>query len=152
VLLKWPNDLMLQDRKLGGILIETRIAEAEIVRVVIGVGINWENPVPDTGINLRSFLNSTAANSLINPPCDLEALAAIVVQGLVMGYQTWQRQGLTSLLSDYQALLTTLGRSVRVEGQAGIVTGVTANGHLKVQLLSDHSEQEYQPGRISIGY
>jgi len=52
--LKWPNDLMLCGRKLGGILTETKVQQGRITKAVVGVGINW-NPVPETGINLLSF-------------------------------------------------------------------------------------------------
>lgn len=43
--LKWPNDLMLGDRKLGGVLCEARWIGGEAAWVAIGVGINVRNPV-----------------------------------------------------------------------------------------------------------
>ncbi|WP_448564942.1 biotin--[acetyl-CoA-carboxylase] ligase [Trichothermofontia sp.] len=55
VALKWPNDLVLQRRKLGGILTETRLRGDTIQQAVVGVGINWANPVPEVGINLQTF-------------------------------------------------------------------------------------------------
>jgi BirA family biotin operon repressor/biotin-[acetyl-CoA-carboxylase] ligase len=51
--LKWPNDLMLERRKLGGILIETRWSGSTLAWVAIGVGINVVTPtaIPDaTGL------------------------------------------------------------------------------------------------------
>ncbi|MBA3317474.1 MAG: biotin--[acetyl-CoA-carboxylase] ligase [Gemmatimonadales bacterium] len=44
--LKWPNDLMLDDRKLGGILCEARWTGDAPAWVAIGVGINVRNPIP----------------------------------------------------------------------------------------------------------
>lgn len=44
--LKWPNDLMLDDRKLGGILCEARWSGDAPAWVAIGVGINIRNPIP----------------------------------------------------------------------------------------------------------
>src|SRR5690606_39038778 len=44
VALKWPNDLAWRDRKLGGILVERRSADASLAHVVIGVGINVSVP------------------------------------------------------------------------------------------------------------
>ena len=41
VQLKWPNDLLLKGRKLGGIKTETKINQGRIQTAVIGVGINW---------------------------------------------------------------------------------------------------------------
>ena len=79
VYIKWPNDLIWQGKKLGGILTETRMQGAKITRAIVGVGINWANPVPETGINLQSCLTITS----------LEQLAAITIQGLITGYHQW---------------------------------------------------------------
>jgi BirA family transcriptional regulator, biotin operon repressor / biotin---[acetyl-CoA-carboxylase] ligase len=46
VRLKWPNDLMVGDRKLGGILCEARWQGESLAWVVAGVGINVANPIP----------------------------------------------------------------------------------------------------------
>ncbi|NJK36097.1 MAG: biotin--[acetyl-CoA-carboxylase] ligase, partial [Oscillatoriales cyanobacterium SM2_2_1] len=52
VRLKWLNDLILERRKLGGILTETRMLGDRLVYAVVGVGINWRNPVPVGAIGL----------------------------------------------------------------------------------------------------
>jgi BirA family transcriptional regulator, biotin operon repressor / biotin---[acetyl-CoA-carboxylase] ligase len=44
--LKWPNDLMLEDQKLGGLLCEARWAGEALAWVAVGVGLNIRNPVP----------------------------------------------------------------------------------------------------------
>jgi biotin-[acetyl-CoA-carboxylase] ligase BirA-like protein len=51
--IKWPNDLVSQGRKIGGILTESRLAHSptpghapQLQQVVIGVGLNWDNPLP----------------------------------------------------------------------------------------------------------
>ncbi|MGB7443967.1 MAG: biotin--[acetyl-CoA-carboxylase] ligase [Coleofasciculaceae cyanobacterium] len=174
VLLKWPNDLLLAGRKLGGILTETRVQHGQINKAVVGVGINWSNPTPDSGINLQSFYGNLAfkfpsllqegretlavkgiakerskedflpklesthnRQELLNPTItSLESLAAVVVQGLLSGYQSWLEKGVERLLASYLELLDSLGRHILVDGQQGIITGVTATGELKVSLLS----------------
>jgi BirA family biotin operon repressor/biotin-[acetyl-CoA-carboxylase] ligase len=45
--LKWPNDLMLDDRKVGGILCEARWQGQKLEWVAAGVGLNVQNPVPE---------------------------------------------------------------------------------------------------------
>jgi BirA family transcriptional regulator, biotin operon repressor / biotin---[acetyl-CoA-carboxylase] ligase len=45
--IKWPNDLMVGDRKLGGVLCEARWQGESLTWVVAGIGINVANPVPD---------------------------------------------------------------------------------------------------------
>ena len=60
VMLKWPNDLLLGDRKLGGILCEMRWQAERANWVVIGVGINVANPLP---VELRDRATSLASHA-----------------------------------------------------------------------------------------
>ena len=47
VMLKWPNDLIVSDRKLGGILCEARWQGASLAWIAAGIGLNVTNPIPD---------------------------------------------------------------------------------------------------------
>jgi BirA family transcriptional regulator, biotin operon repressor / biotin---[acetyl-CoA-carboxylase] ligase len=154
--LKWPNDVVLCGQKLGGILTETRVTHQQIDWAVVGVGLNGFNPVPPTGINLQAYL---AANPILNnfnaiclnpEPLSLEAIAAIVLDGLNLGYSRLQQDGIESLLADYEALLIHIGHRVHLEGQMGSVIGVTPQGKLRVQLR--HGVQAIEPGGLQFGY
>ncbi|MEB3175862.1 MAG: biotin--[acetyl-CoA-carboxylase] ligase, partial [Cyanobacteriota bacterium] len=57
--LKWPNDLLLEGRKLGGIKLE-----AKGNALVVGAGLNWANPVPPTGAQLQPFCRSAGLSRL----------------------------------------------------------------------------------------
>lgn len=152
--IKWLNDLVVAGRKLGGILTETRIAQQRLRQTVIGVGINWQNPVPETGINLQSVLASQT-NQPDAKIQSLEMLAAIVVYGLVKGYVCYRQQGIEALLCNYHSLLTNMNQLITVEGAAGQVVGVSSQGKLRVKLTAAEfaaSEIELQPGEFSLGY
>jgi BirA family biotin operon repressor/biotin-[acetyl-CoA-carboxylase] ligase len=151
--LKWPNDLMLCGRKLGGILTETKVQQGRITKAVVGVGINWANPVPETGINLQSFQANQPA-----PIASLEMLAAVTLLGIASGYEHSQT-GIDALLPSYQELLTSRGRLVFVNGHAGIIVGVTSTGELQVRLCAEKATNSVadreiclKPGTISLGY
>jgi BirA family transcriptional regulator, biotin operon repressor / biotin---[acetyl-CoA-carboxylase] ligase len=150
VTLKWPNDLLLLGRKLGGILTETRVHQGQITKAVVGIGINWSNSVPEWGITLRSFYEKNLSARVTS----LEVLAAIVIQGLRFGYQSWLEQGIESLLPSYLELLQIQGRQVIVDGNVGIITGVTPTGELSICLNSATAPTEIclKPGTISLGY
>ncbi|NES84673.1 MAG: biotin--[acetyl-CoA-carboxylase] ligase [Moorea sp. SIO2B7] len=150
VLLKWPNDLIIGGLKLGGIKTETRIQQGKITYAVIGIGINWTNPVPDMGINLKSFFK----DQLILSITSLEMLTAIVIDGLLCGYQRYLSEGINNLLPSYEKLLNNMGHSLMVEGCPGVVVGVTTEGELRVRLHSLGATTEIclQPGTISLGY
>ena len=101
VQLKWPNDLMLKGSKLGGILTETSVQRGQVATAVIGIGVNWLNPVPSGAITLYP----TETDLTQQPIQSLEALAAIILQGLETGYLHWQTNGLQRLLPQYIRLL-----------------------------------------------
>jgi BirA family biotin operon repressor/biotin-[acetyl-CoA-carboxylase] ligase len=81
-------------------------------------------------------------------------LAAIVIQGLLSGYQHWSEEGMERLLPSYLELLDSRGCHVMVDGNPGIVTGVTTTGELRVSLNLTEATSEIclKPGTISLGY
>jgi len=128
--LKWPNDLMIGDRKLAGIL-------AEVVddAVVVGVGLNVtlreaELPVP-TAISLALAGASTT---------DRDTLLRAALRGIGDEYLAWRRvegDGELSVLPRYRQLCVTLGRDVRVDlggdSLEGRAVDINADGSLVVE-------------------
>ncbi len=148
--LKWLNDLILNKRKLGGIKIETKVKNNLIKTAVIGVGINWQNEVFKPGINLQSFLKDNNLNSIKT----LEELTNITLSGLFFAYETYLKNGIKPILSGYLDYLNSIGKTIEINGNIGIITGVTSKGELKVRLSSQNAttEIELPHGTISIGY
>ncbi|MBD2777111.1 biotin--[acetyl-CoA-carboxylase] ligase [Iningainema tapete] len=150
--IKWPNDLVLEHRKLGGILTETKVTSGIITKAVIGVGINWANSVPETGINLQSLQQQHS-----KPISDLSMLAAQVLLGIESGIQCLCQEGANILISRYLNLLTNMGDIVYGSDFTGTVVGVTSKGELRVRTTSEIKsvitpEIYLQPGTISLGY
>ncbi|MEM9771048.1 MAG: biotin--[acetyl-CoA-carboxylase] ligase [Cyanobacteria bacterium P01_D01_bin.73] len=166
VKIKWLNDLVVGERKLGGILTETRLKGNKINRAVIGIGINWDNPVPETGTNIKTVIgeeNSQSNNdSQGNDIGTLEELAALVWWGLERARQQWRSEGVTSFLADYLELLSHLYCPVSMGDRCGVVVGVNAKGELRVKLMEGENpeisaqapgeEVALPPGSISLGY
>jgi BirA family biotin operon repressor/biotin-[acetyl-CoA-carboxylase] ligase len=142
VVIKWPNDLILSSKKLGGIKTEIKTQNNQIHQAVIGVGINWQNPIPNTGINLSNFHLS------------LEKLAALTINGIISEYQNYSEQGIEQALNSYLKLLINLGQTITFEGNKGEIIGVNANGDLRIKLSSPGATTEINLplGTISLGY
>jgi len=154
VQLKWPNDLILNQRKLGGILTETKISGQFITQAVIGVGLNWENPVPEIGINLQTFFAHSPTPPAIQ---SLEFLAALVLQGLDLGIQHLSDAKVKKMLTGYNQLLTCMGKPIQIGDQIGEIIGISEQGNLRVGLypkteIGFYQEIDQPPGTISIGY
>lgn len=149
--LKWPNDLMVGDAKLGGILIDCGGEIAGPVRALIGIGINVQMPV-------------SAAVDIEQPWCDLSqcagaaavsrnAVVAAVLERLLPALDTFARHGLAPFASRWQALDVLAGQPVRViatDGErTGIALGIAADGALRVR-GDDGVERRHHSGEVSL--
>ncbi|HEX8769434.1 MAG TPA: biotin--[acetyl-CoA-carboxylase] ligase [Acidimicrobiales bacterium] len=134
--LKWPNDLMFGASKVGGILADAVSPQA----VVIGLGLNvdWGDVKLPEGATSLSLVAGA-------PGVGREALLASYLQHLFARCEALTEPvARKSLLENYRASCSTLGRVVRVELDTGRVTGtatdVTGRGNLVVTTQTGASE------------
>jgi len=153
--IKWLNDLVLEGKKLGGILTETRMQQGRIHQAVVGIGMNWSNPVPDVGINLATWVQSQPQPTVSS----LEELGAIALQGAFAGYQMAKQGHSAELVACYESVFVNRGQTVNLQTSSlkeegtGKVLGITADGALRVQYPADATTEIYlQPGTIQLGY
>ena len=136
--LKWPNDVLINDRKLGGILIELRAESGGPACVVIGIGLNVALGAPllakiaETGIAATDLITSGLAEPARN------TVAAALVDSCVRGLLDFEREGLRPFIEDWLGADALQGRMVDVKGAAGEVTkglarGVDLHGALLVE-------------------
>ena len=134
--LKWPNDVLVGDRKLAGMLAEQSPAEDA---VVVGVGLNVATPeealpVSPTGLPATSLLVEGANVAR-------EALLIEILGRLEREYLAFRADpdpARSGLLAAYAAACATLGRTVRVELPAGrvlvgLAEGIDQGGRLLVR-------------------
>ncbi|UFP93942.1 biotin--[acetyl-CoA-carboxylase] ligase [Gloeobacter morelensis] len=148
VRLKWPNDLVIEQggrlAKVGGILTETRIQGDRLAGAVVGMGINWDNPVPAEAARLKP---------LSRRDLDLAPVAAAVLLGLEESYQLWRQRGIERIVSGYERYLVNLGQAVEVPGHdgQGRIIGIDERGALRVLFL-DGGETLVMPSELRLGY
>ena len=142
VRLKWPNDLWLQERKLGGILVETAGAGDRATPqrlVVVGVGINIARPE-------SAVVNAEATTRPALPPVPPAGLAEMLIgitagevlervaPALVRDVLRFEREGFAPFAARFAARDALGGRPVRLsEGTEGTARGVDGQGALRVQ-------------------
>jgi BirA family biotin operon repressor/biotin-[acetyl-CoA-carboxylase] ligase len=150
VSIKWPNDLLLHDRKLGGILTETIIYQGIVRQAIVGVGINYTNRVEGLAINLSS--SYLCQPNYLN--FSIEMLTSCIIRGTISGYKRCTPAAIDSLLLDYQELLSARGRIVTVDGRPGTVLGVSPQGELHVGFTNATgiTETYLRPGTFTLGY
>ncbi len=126
VRLKWPNDLMLNDRKLGGILCEARWQGATLGWVAVGVGLNVQNRIP---VELRGMAVSLAE---VNPDLGTGDLLEAVVAELRALDLCAERLS-SAELEQFSERHWLNRRKIR-EPVAGTVANLDSDGTLQVRL------------------
>jgi len=132
VTVKWPNDLLVSGRKIGGVLVETGIAGARIAWAVVGVGINANLGVEAFPPRLRR--SATTLLSETRREISLDALLSRLcaqLEGLLRMIEAGQTD---QIIERWRAVDSTPGRSVRARdnGWTGVASGVDAAGQLLV--------------------
>ncbi|HEV8339823.1 MAG TPA: biotin--[acetyl-CoA-carboxylase] ligase [bacterium] len=128
--LKWPNDLILEGRKLGGILVESMPP-----RVIVGVGINVNMDAPTLPAEIAETATSLSAS--LGHEIDLDALLRAVLDGVEGAYRMLMAGRGDEVLAHWRRLSVTLGRPVQVQHGAerlhGRAIDIDAAGALLVE-------------------
>lgn len=147
--LKWPNDLLADGRKLGGILVEVGGEAGGPLRVVVGLGLNVVMP-------------AAAARGIDQPWCDLASLSGsppsrpavcvALLDALLPMLARFEREGLAPFQAGWARHDLLAGRAVRLaEGgrvHEGVAMGIAGDGALR--LRHDDGERRYHAGEASL--
>lgn len=129
--IKWPNDVLVGERKVAGILTELTAELNQVHAAILGIGLNVNTP--------RSALPRLATSLALErgESCDRLAVARALFVALDDAYAELKRHGPTSLLAAWRAASMTVGRRVRVACEDrhvdGEATGVDDHGALLVR-------------------
>lgn len=153
VKLKWPNDLYVDGRKLGGILIEHRAEAGGPCRVVVGVGLNVAMSAAQAqGVTQPWIALNEALDSRGLPTASRNALATQLLRGLLTALENFQARGFEPFAADWAALDLTRDREVRVLSPArelvGTARGIDEHGALLLETLGQL--QSVHAGDISL--
>jgi len=130
--IKWPNDLVLEGRKLCGILLEAGFDPQGRMFVVIGTGLNVRHGAYPPELADRAI----ALEEVCDPPARSELIAAYL-NALEEAVSAVETGGLEAITKPYHDLSCTLGREVQVlapgETFTGIARAVDESGALLVE-------------------
>jgi len=132
--LKWPNDLMLGSKKLGGILTEMHAEPSQVRHVVVGIGINAnQDKFPGELASIATSLRLSLGRSISR----MELLVRLLRE-FESNYNRFLREGAASVTQRFEAVSSyARGKRVSVSSAAEIYSGVTAglspDGFLQVE-------------------
>lgn len=147
--IKWPNDLVLNGKKICGILTEM-VFRKEAYAVILGVGINvnteqFPKELEETAGSLKTELGRAFSK---------DALIGMVLRFFEAYYEQYQMTGDLSLLKErYEAFLVNRDKEVRVldpqHPYQGVAKGITKEGKLIV-VDQNNQEQCVDSGEVSV--
>lgn len=145
--LKWPNDLLVERRKLAGILLELVGDPADVCHVVVGIGINVNMQASEevdqewTSMRLES-----------GQMADRNALTALLNNKLYEYLERHRREGFAAIQDEWEQNHLWQGRAVTlvagVNQIEGIVLGIDSRGALRLQVAGQ--ERVYSGGELSL--
>jgi BirA family biotin operon repressor/biotin-[acetyl-CoA-carboxylase] ligase len=145
--IKWPNDLYLQGKKLGGVLVEIKLERQHQTTAVVGIGINAnmmdQNRIDQPWISLRQVLGHAI---------DRTTLVEALIKRLLAGFAVFEKEGFAPFRSAYQKydylhekeITLSLGPHCVIHGFGA---GINENGQL--QVATDRGLQSFSAGEAS---
>lgn len=147
--LKWPNDLQVAGRKLGGILIESTGELDGSPCVVIGIGLNVAMPASPAHEPDQPWTDLAREGATV----DRNRVAAAILSQVLPALEAFDRDGLAPFASRFSALHVLDGQRVVVHGPRGplqgVCQGIDNEGALRVE-VEGAGETRVHAGEVSL--
>jgi len=138
--IKWPNDVMINRRKVAGVLAETRDGA-----VVLGIGINVNQTRDELPADARQPVASL--RTIDGREHDRAALLTDLLARLDRFYAAWREDGLDAVFHELGARDFLRGRRVSVDGATGTAIGIARSGALEIEV--DGERRLIEAGEIT---
>ena len=146
VRIKWPNDLVLNGKKLAGLLTEVSLSGGRVEHVVIGLGVNLRQQPEDFSPEVARTATSLAAQRCA---VDETALEAALVDALRQAFRHLCAP--ETYVDEYRQLCLTLGRQVRVLPAGETVTALDIDGQYGLVVRHENGAAEtLRCGEVSV--
>ncbi len=147
--LKWPNDIVVMDKKIGGILVEMRGEASGPVDVIIGIGINYELD-EDVKSNLEQSVTDICSHT--KQRLSRNTIAGILLSNVFEVLEGMNKDQNLNLIDEWRALDCYAGRTAKLllpnEEIKGILKGVDDQGSLLMSVAGE--VKSFTSGEISL--
>ena len=148
--IKWPNDVMLNGRKVAGLLVESAWQNDQIEFAIVGIGLNVNTQFVDLPPSLSGI--ATSLSSTFGATLNREEILILLLSAVERRYLSVCDCQINTLFTDYTANLATIGQHIVVSHFGttveGIAKGIAADGSLL--LKSGNMEHKISFGEITV--
>jgi BirA family biotin operon repressor/biotin-[acetyl-CoA-carboxylase] ligase len=149
--IKWPNDILVDGKKLAGILTEAACSAERVDYVILGLGVNVNYSIDAMPEPIRE--RATSILELTQQNVSRESLLRRLIQGLDRCYGELERSGFDALAQRWQAYFGWRGRRVQVgllgQVSSGCAKGIDRDGALLI-VDDDGVEQRVVAGDVTL--
>jgi len=150
--LKWPNDVVVDGRKLAGMLIDVKGEAGGPLQVVVGVGLNVDLPVATGAEIMAAGGIEPASLRAAGAKAGRNAVAASLIAELHTALAEFSSQGFAAVADEWRSADYLRGKEVAVDVDgatvAGVVRGIAADGRL--QLATGSGIEHFTTGDVSV--
>lgn len=148
--LKWPNDILCQNKKLGGVLIEIQADKDNSAEVIVGIGLNVNSTHDTAGLIDQPWTSLALLNQRNN---DRNLLCAAIINTLVQAMERFEAEGFSSFVDEWKAKDALFNQDIELTSDhkcfEGKALGVNENGQLILQ-LPDQTYHCFSSGNTSL--
>ena len=138
VSLKWPNDIVAEDGKLGGILTEVQSGRADSATVVAGIGLNIELPGQIELSEASDWAHRAVdLRSIVDDVPSREQMASTLMNFLYLTFARFEGSGLAGFMDEWRRRDWLRGRRITVDMPDRQITGNAAGIGMDGSLLVD---------------
>jgi BirA family biotin operon repressor/biotin-[acetyl-CoA-carboxylase] ligase len=119
--IKWPNDLLIDGRKVCGILLESTVEDHEVRYCIAGIGVDVNFDPEDYPEDLTTIATSLKMET--GQPVDRTKLTAAILTELEQLYFLYQKEGFGVISALWEALSVSMNREIAVTNPQGIIEG-----------------------------
>lgn len=138
--IKWPNDILLNQHKISGILLESTVEDKVVRYCIAGIGISANVDAEDYPEELRDI--ATSLKIAIGSSVDRTLLITAVLDEFEKLYQLYNQEGFLPIASLWEALSVTINQEVTINTpqgvREGIAVGLDPSGALLVDIGMGH--------------
>ena len=151
--LKWPNDVIISDKKVAGILLDISAQADQVNYAVIGIGINTNVDASAISARLDGIKITSISGELGHTVSRLD-LTRSLLENIERYYVEMEQRGVDTILQEWKKRSDILGRKVTVVQNNKMIQGVAADVNYDGSLLvqTDHGVINVVSGDIHVSY
>jgi len=141
--IKWPNDILIDNKKICGILTETSISSNSLDYVIVGIGLNVNISIEDFPENIIN--NTISLKSIIGENISRKRILIGILEEFEKYYETFKKSNFTSIINEWKLYSGTIGSKVSINTGRNVITGkaidIDKNGGLILKMKNGDCEK-----------